>query len=385
MTPVWGKAEPVLEIWTSSENIKKALEKLTPAFEKKYQAKVQVTVLNKELKTQFQTAGLTSKGPDILCWAHDVVGELASSGLIEPIIMPPELKTAFVDHALESFKYDGKYFGYPYDVESLALITNPTLMPEAPKSFESLYESALNIRKSNSNNFGFLYDIKSFFFSFPLLAAGGGEVFEKDEFGRPQTNRPGLASQQMIQNAHFLQKLVKSGVIASSTDRSIAFELFQNGRLAAMIDGPWAISDLKKSHIPFEVSPLPTLNGHPARPFLGTHGFMIRRSSDVKKLAKELIENYLVTKEGIAELYRQDPRSPSRKDSLEILKKELSSRDIAILKAFLASAENAVPMPNIPEMGAIWPVMGEALEFMIQNQKEPKEVLPRAVGILLKR
>ena len=64
-----------IEIWTSSENVAKAINKLTAPFEKKFNAIVKVTVLNKDLTTQFKTAALSKKGPDILCWAHDVVGE----------------------------------------------------------------------------------------------------------------------------------------------------------------------------------------------------------------------------------------------------------------------------------------------------------------------
>ncbi len=55
-----------LTIWTSSENVARALQSLTPAFEKDFQEKVTITVLNKDLTTQFKTAAIAGKGPDIL-------------------------------------------------------------------------------------------------------------------------------------------------------------------------------------------------------------------------------------------------------------------------------------------------------------------------------
>lgn len=378
-------SENVIEIWTSSENIKKALSKQAQSFEEKYQTKVLITVLNKELKTQFQTAGLSQKGPDILCWAHDVVGELANSGLIEPIVMNPKLREKLVAQAVEAFSYEGNLYGYPYALESLALMTNRKLLPNVPTSFEALASLSKEIRSQNSQQYGLLFELKSFYFSYPLLAAGTNGVFERDPQGRLLPSKPTIDSNAMISNAQFLQSLARESIVPSSVDRSIAFELFTQGKVAAIIDGPWAIADLVKSGLDFEVSPLPTLNNQNTRPFLGTHGFMLRRSSKNKQLALELIERYLMTKEGIAEIYRHDPRSPTRADSLELLKSDLSEQEIKRLEAFLKSAENGLAMPNIPQMGAVWPVMGEALEYIIQGLKPPEEVLPLALRKLTTR
>lgn len=378
-------SENVIEIWTSSENIKNALSKQARAFEEKYQTKVLITVLNKELKTQFQTAGLSQKGPDILCWAHDVVGELANSGLIEPIVMNPDLRKKLVSQAVEAFSYEGNLYGYPYALESLALMTNRNLLPEVPNSFEELAKISQAIRLKNSQHYGVLFELKSFYFSYPLLAAGTDGIFERDDQGRLLPAQPTINSPAMVANAQFLQSLARDSIVPSSVDRSIAFELFTQGKVAAIIDGPWAIADLVKSGVDFEVSPLPTLNENHSRPFLGTHGFMLRRSSKNKQLALELIERYLMTKEGIAEIYRHDPRSPTRADSLELLKADLSVKEIKRLEAFLQSAENGLAMPNIPQMGAVWPVMGEALEYIIQSLRPPEEVLPLALKKLTAR
>ena len=127
-----------IHIWTSSENVARALDTLTPNFERDFGVKVITSVLNKDLTTQFKTAVIAGKGPDIFCWANDVVGELASSGLIEPIIMPPAMREQFLESALDSFTFDGKLYGYPYDIEAVALIRNTALLPQAPETFENI-------------------------------------------------------------------------------------------------------------------------------------------------------------------------------------------------------------------------------------------------------
>lgn len=365
-------ADPgAIEIWTSSENIKKALTKQALKFEEEYQIKVVITVLNKELKSQFQTAGLSQKGPDILCWAHDVVGELADSGLIEPLVIDPELKKHLLPKALAAFDYQGKTYGLPYALESLALIRNTKMLAQAPDSFEQLLEISQQIRQDNPEHYGLLFELKNFYFSSPLLAVGSQGLFEKNK-------TPNLASKARVQNALFLQQLSQKNLIPPSVDRSIAFELFTQGKVAAIIDGPWTLAALNQSSLDFEVSVLPTLRSQKARPFVGTHGFMIRRSSPQKKIALELIEKFFMSKEGIAQIYQEDPRAPTRLDSLELLKADLSLKEIKQLEAFMKNAEQGHPMPNIPKMGAVWPAMGEALEFIIQNNQDPKKALLNA-------
>lgn len=53
-TPVMAE----VTLWTSSENVARALKGLTPQFEKEFNEKVVITVLNKDHTTQFKTAAI---------------------------------------------------------------------------------------------------------------------------------------------------------------------------------------------------------------------------------------------------------------------------------------------------------------------------------------
>ncbi|MCR9204638.1 MAG: extracellular solute-binding protein, partial [Halobacteriovoraceae bacterium] len=167
------KAE--IHVWTSSENVSRAMKSMTPQFEKEFGETVVVTILNKDLTTQFKTAAIAGKGPDILCWANDVVGELASSGLIEPLLLEKKFKDSFYPSALKSFTFEGKLYGYPYDVEAVALIRNTSLKKSPFRSFEDLL--SWSKAKTNQDNYPFLFDIKNFYFNFMFFSAGGGYIF----------------------------------------------------------------------------------------------------------------------------------------------------------------------------------------------------------------
>ncbi len=361
-----------LVIWTSNEHIKKAIDTVGKKFVEDYQVDLETVVLNKDLTTQFKTAAISGKGPDVFTWAHDVVGELAASGLIEPVHISKTLEESLFSVALDAFRFKGKTYGYPYDLEAIALIYNKKLLPVPPETMEELIQFSKRLKKMKSENYGFLYDIGNFFFSFPFLSARGGYIF-KVEDGVSKVNDIGLNNNGSVLGGDLIARLVKEDVVPESTDYSVAFNLMKKGQLAANINGPWSMSDLIKSRIDFGVAPLPKYKGSRPRPFVGVHGFIIRRSSQKKELAKELVENYLMTKEGIMSLYKLDPRGPSRKDVAAELK------DDKYLQAFLESAASGIPMPNVPQMGAVWGAMGTALRFIITGKKSSQEALDVAV------
>lgn len=361
-------------IWTSNEGAAKAINEIKKDYEREFKSKVIVEVLNKDLTSLFKTASLAGKGPDILLWANDVSGELALSGLIEPLDELPFLTENFLPVSLKAFKYKGRLYGYPYAVESLALFYNKDLVKSPPESFEELEGLAIKINNPKNNIYGFLYDFKTFFFSFPILNASGGYIFGENENGLNPKDI-GINHQGFVDGLTFLQRLNSSGIIPSSTDRGIAFENFKAGKLAFTIDGPWAIKDLDASKVNYGIAVLPKFKNAVAKPFVGVHGFMIRRSSKNKLRAKELIEKYLLSASGISLFYKYDNRAPARVDVLERL--SLKDGRLAILKK---SAESGVAMPNIPQMASVWSAMGKALSLSLEQKMPAQEALNLVVG-----
>lgn len=358
-----------LLIWTSNEGAARAINELKSSFEEEYGLKVQVEVLNKDLTSLFKTASLTGKGPDILFWANDVSGELAQSGLIEPLDEIPLLTENFLPVSLKAFRYKGRLYGYPLAIESVVLFYNPDLVKEPVKTFEDLYVEAKKLTNSNSGHYGFLFDFKSFFFAFPVLNASGGYIFGETAAGLNAAdvgiNHPGFVS-----GLKYLQKLKQEGLIPGSTDRGIAFEKFKTGKLAYTIDGPWAIKDLEAAKASFKLSVLPSMNNGAAKPFVGVQGFMIRRSSKHKLAAKEFIERSLLTAKGMKLFYQYDNRVPARLSVLE----ELSNKDQKLI-VLRKSAEIGIAMPNIPQMSSVWGAMGKALSLSIDQNMDPKAAL----------
>lgn len=93
----------------------------------------------------------------------------------------------------------------------------------------------------------------------------------------------------------------------ADTDYSIAEAAFNKGDTAMTINGPWAWSNIDKSKINYGVTLLPTFKGKASKPFVGVLSAGINAASPNKELAKEFLENYLLTDQGLDEVNKDKP------------------------------------------------------------------------------
>lgn len=93
----------------------------------------------------------------------------------------------------------------------------------------------------------------------------------------------------------------------ADTDYSIAEAAFNKGETAMTINGPWAWSNIDKSKVNYGVALLPTFKGKPSKPFVGVLSAGINAASPNKELAKEFLENYLMTDQGLEAVNNDKP------------------------------------------------------------------------------
>ncbi len=72
------------------------------------------------------------------------------------------------------------------------------------------------------------------------------------------------------------------------------------------INGPWAWSNIDTSKVNYGVTVLPTFKGQPSKPFVGVLSAGINAASPNKELAKEFLENYLLTDEGLEAVNKEN-------------------------------------------------------------------------------
>ncbi|MFM7505047.1 MAG: extracellular solute-binding protein, partial [Rubrivivax sp.] len=159
-----AQASPRLLVWINGDKGYNGLQKVGDAFSAK--SGVTVVVQHPEGATdKFQAAAAAGKGPDIMCWAHDRVGEWAKAGLIVPVKPPRRVREAIDDGAWQAFSYRGQTWGYPLAIEAVALVYNKALVPEPPASFEDVI--ALDRRLQRDGKRAILWSYNQGFFSWP--------------------------------------------------------------------------------------------------------------------------------------------------------------------------------------------------------------------------
>jgi len=369
-------AEPLkLLVWINPDKGYNGLQKIGDLYAR--DTGVQVLVQHPDdAPSKFQAAAGAGKGPDIFCWPHDRAGEWAKSGLIVPVKPRKQLHDAIEDSAWAAFQYQGRTWGYPLSIEAIGLIWNKAMLQAAPTTWDQVV--AIDKELSTHGKKAILWDYNKSFFSWPLLAGSGGTIFAKRPDGSFDTDSVGVNAPGAVQAATMLQNLIKTGVLPKGAGYSEMEGAFNRGEIAMMISGPWAWDNVKKSHIDFGVAPLPSVNGHDPKPFVGVLGCMIAAPSRNKDLARDFLENYVLTLDGLRTINADVPLgTPANKAYFAELK---SDPHIA---ATMDNARRGEPVPNIPEVGKFWTAMDAALEAITNIRQSPQDALDGAKARIL--
>ena len=117
---------------------------------------------------------------------------------------------------------------------------------------------------------------------------------------------------------------------------------------------------------------LPTGGGQAPSPFVGSQGMFLSAFSENKALARTFLLGFVTTPETMRALYDADPRNPACRAVFDQL------ADNLVAQTFALSAADGVPMLNIPEMGAVWGPLGNALLLVRNGESEAAEAMEAA-------
>jgi maltose/maltodextrin transport system substrate-binding protein len=367
---------PKLLIWINGDKGYSGLQKVGDNFAAV--SGVPVTVQHPEgAPDKFQAAAAAGKGPDIFCWPHDRTGEWAKSGLIVPVHPGKKVRDDIDPSAWKAFTYKGKVWGYPLSIEAVGLIVNRALVKTPPATFDDVI--AIDKALAAQGKKAILWDYNKSFFTWPMLAGAGGEIFGRTAAGELDPSTVGVNTAGAVAGAKMLARLIEEGHMPRGARYAEMEAGFARGEIAMMITGPWAWDNARKANIDFMVAPIPAvIAGKPSKPFVGVLGCMIAAPSKVKDIAREFIENHLLRVDSLKIISANVPLgTPANKAYYA----ELSAD--ANIRATMENARLGEPLPNIPEVGKFWPAMDAALEAITQGRQSPKDALEGAAARML--
>jgi len=320
---------------------------------------------------QLKIDGPAGLGADVFAAPHDRVGDLVAAGLILPNDVSNPAN--FMESTITGLTMDGVLWGFPTAIETYALFYNKDLLPEPPETWDELLDFAVDFNDISANRFAFMMLPADFYFVHGFFGGFGGYVFGD---GGTNPDDIGLNNEGSVEAARFMQRLQDIMPLnTADVTYDIMVGLFNDGYLATMINGPWAVAGVREAGVNFGVAPLPILpNDENPKSFAGVRGLFINSFTEYPNAAKLLLE-YITSQEVLIRVFTQGGMLPARLDLVE----DPAVIAEPITQAFIQQATFAVPMPSIPEMGSVWIPMSTALTQIWNEDVDPKPVLDAAV------
>lgn len=339
-----------------------------------------VTVPWDELRKKLATASQAGEGPEVMGPVpHDWFGALAKQELAAPLPADAlEARDQYLRASLDAVTYGGKLYGFPLFIESVALIRNRRLVPQAPRTWDELLSVAKELTKGDQ--YGFLMPILDQYHTYGFVTGHGGYIF-KWENGAYNITDIGLASDGAVKGFEFIRdlnlkhRLFPEALLERKNMFAVTTGKFEEGKAGMMIGGPWTIPGARKARIDYGISVLPKLpNGADMQPFSGVQALMVGNHAKNRDQAFGLAR-FATTPDSVVTLWKAFAKVPVRQDVLA--RPDLKSDPE--IQVWSEQAALALPMPNIPEMGAVWKPWGDALDVIVPGKAEVKPTLERAV------
>jgi arabinogalactan oligomer/maltooligosaccharide transport system substrate-binding protein len=355
-----GSTAGTLTIW--ADNLyAPAMKPIAAQFAADNGVTVNVETIAANLQTQFVTASQAGTGPDLVMGAHDWIGNLVQNGAITPIPMTDAQKAAFLPTAIQGVTFNGQIYGVPYAVENVALYRNTTLAPDAPATIEDLVTTGEALKTAGKTSEVLALPIGpngDAYHMYPLFTSAGGNVFGKTPDGQYDPKQLELGTPEAAAAMTKIAALGETGqnVLKRSISGDNLVSLFTDQKSPYMISGPWNLDAVKKSGVPYAISPVPGFAGMaPASPFIGVQAMYIAAKGQNLALAQEFATNYFPTVEVATQLFQAQHRPPALKAVYE----QVAASDPDI-KAFIEAGQNGQIMPSITAMALTFDPWGKA-------------------------
>ncbi|SCE80865.1 carbohydrate ABC transporter substrate-binding protein, CUT1 family [Micromonospora coriariae] len=366
-----------LVIWADDKRTA-ALKPFAEKFGQENGVTVEVEAVSKDLQTNFVTASQQGSGPDVVVGAHDWIGNLVQNGAIDPVQLAAEQKSAFNETAIKAVTFNGQVYGVPYAQENLALIRNTELAPEAPKTIEDLVATGKQLKTAKKATETLCLQVGQkgdAYHIYPLYTSAGGYLFGTGANGDYDPKDLGVGKPASIEAFKKIGALGEkgAGVLKRSIADTNSIATFTSKKCAYLVSGPWAVADIKKANIKYDISAIPGFaGGKEAQPFVGVQAFYVATKGKNKALAQEFVANYTTTPELAVALYNAEPRPPALTAALDQVK--ASDPDLA---KFQEAGRNGQVLPAIPAMAAIWDPFGKA-EAAVIGGADPTSTITAA-------
>lgn len=288
-----------------------------------------------------------ANGPDLYFFAHDSVGTFAAMGILAPVtgLLSPQDMAGLIPMTLQAGTVYGEQYLLPVYYETLLFMYNKALWQgEVPATTEELYEYMAAHTDAAAGTYALVNQHSNAYNVAPFLYGFGASIIDENA-------QPGLDTQAMKDAVAYNQKFA---ALEADGDYNTVTTLFNEQKAAAIIGGPWLVSGIKEAGIDLGIRSLADFklpNGNGLSPFSGVQSLGVLKYAAESRGEEltQVLKAFTDPSVGIALAKSSNcaPANGKAYDDPEVAANEM-------IMAIKATAETAQPMPNIPEMGAMW-------------------------------
>lgn len=355
-----------LTVWVDANRVEE-MQDIAAKFEDDKGIKVEL--VQKEygdvMRNDFIQQVPAGEGPDVMVGGNDWLGQLVQNGVVAPLELG-DTAADFSDVAIGAMTYDEVTYGLPVSLENIALLRNTALASSTPATWDELIAAGQAVVASGAAQYPVLVPSDPVdsdpYHLYPLQTSYGAPLFAFDADNGYDTSELLVGSEGG--NA-FAAKLVEwgaAGIINTSITGDIARDEFAAGKSPFMLSGPWNLPAFQEGGIDYAIEAIPQAGPDAPTPFVGVQGFFVSSQSKNAIAANEFVVNYLGSEEAQLALYEAGGRPPALNSAFEIASAE--NPDVG---AFGEVGRTGVPMPSIPEMGAVWDNLGATQSALLNG------------------
>ncbi|WP_328945001.1 extracellular solute-binding protein [Streptomyces sp. NBC_00250] len=360
----------------------KVFKKVAEDFKKKH-PKVTVKYVNVpfgEAQNKFKNAAQSGSGaPDVIRSEVAWTPEFADLGYLAPLDGTPALKGAddFLKQASASTQYKGKTYAVPQVIDSMGIFYNKKIFKEAgvevPKTIADLKTVSAKIKQKTGKTGLYLRgDDPYWFLSF--LYGEGGNLVDAEKKTITIDDPAGVKALATVKD------LVDSK--AAITDATNGWDnmqaSFKDGKVAMMINGPWAVADTfagkefaDKANL--GIAPVPAGSAGQGAP-QGGHNLAVYAGS--KNLdASYAFAEYMTSVESQTTIAKELSLLPTRQSVYT--KPDVATNEM--IGFFKPVVEKAVERPWIPEGGSLFEPVKVEYTKVLTGQTSP-DAGAKAIG-----
>ncbi|MET9828735.1 extracellular solute-binding protein [Streptomyces sp. NPDC006385] len=310
-----------------------------------------------QAQNKFDTAAGSKGAPDILRSEVGWTPAFAKKSYFLPLDGTEALaeQDKFKPNLIEQATYEGKVYGVPFTTDTLALVYNKELFEkagvEAPKTWDDLKKAAATIKDKTGVD-GYWGSTQAYYAQ-PFLYGEGTDTVDVE--GKKITvagaeAKKGYQTWQSLFDGKGLHK-------ADTTADAYAHiqEAFVNGKVAAIMQGPWEITNFYKGSAfknknNLGIATVPAGSSGKAGAPTGGHNLSVYAGSDEahQKAALKFVK-FMTSAKAQETIALKNSTLPTRDDAYTAAVK--ADPGIAGYQTVLSSAQ---PRPALPEYSSLW-------------------------------